>query len=336
MGRFRAGENEDGACGMVRMGRTGQDRIASFDLETGEGSAKCLAVFDGHGQEFIAAYLEKYLPEMLNEKMKKVRFSSPREVQENIAQAFEYFDRKIHDLLMMAWLTENYSELENLYVYLDLESRLDINYLKRYREAAQSEVFLPPGLSTEKALREVRDWFFSFHGGSTAVLAMWREGVLYMVNLGDSKGVYFDRGCLEYTEDHKPETPSERERIYRNGGFVCMGRVGGTLALSRAFGDFVLKQIDGEYHPFGPVSVMPDVYVYEVSEGGCLLLGTDGLFDVLSPEEIYQMLNAWTRGDLSRSGEFCKKLLDVALQKYAELDHPIHEIDDISFWLSKI
>ena len=65
-------------------------------------------------------------------------------------------------------------------------------------------------------------------------------------------------------------------------------------------------------------------------------MGTDGLFDVLSPEEINQMLNAWTRGDLSRSGEFCQKLLDVALQKYSELDHPIHEIDDISFWISKI
>lgn len=41
--------------------------------------------------------------------------------------------------------------------------------------------------------------------------------------------------------DHKPTDKEETRRIYNFGGFVRYGRVNGNLALSRAFGDFALK-----------------------------------------------------------------------------------------------
>jgi serine/threonine protein phosphatase PrpC len=38
------------------------------------------------------------------------------------------------------------------------------------------------------------------------------------------------------SRDHKPELEAERERIQSAGGYIQMGRVNGTLNLSRAIG----------------------------------------------------------------------------------------------------
>jgi len=46
---------------------------------------------------------------------------------------------------------------------------------------------------------------------------------------------------LPLSEDHKPDDPIERKRIYNANGFVEDGRVNGMLALSRALGDFEYK-----------------------------------------------------------------------------------------------
>ena len=42
--------------------------------------------------------------------------------------------------------------------------------------------------------------------------------------------------------DHLPTNPDEYLRIKRAGGFVNHDRVNGSLAMSRAFGDFIFKQ----------------------------------------------------------------------------------------------
>jgi len=41
--------------------------------------------------------------------------------------------------------------------------------------------------------------------------------------------------------DHKPELTEERERIEKAGGTVLLNRVNGTLAVSRALGDYDFK-----------------------------------------------------------------------------------------------
>jgi protein phosphatase 2C family protein 2/3 len=43
------------------------------------------------------------------------------------------------------------------------------------------------------------------------------------------------------TDDHKPKHPKEEQRIKKAGGYVENGRVNGSLALSRALGDFAFK-----------------------------------------------------------------------------------------------
>ncbi len=42
--------------------------------------------------------------------------------------------------------------------------------------------------------------------------------------------------------DHRATDPAEIERVKSGGGNVIDGRVGGTLALTRAFGDHSLKK----------------------------------------------------------------------------------------------
>jgi len=53
------------------------------------------------------------------------------------------------------------------------------------------------------------------------------------------------------SRDHKPELEAERERIQSAGGYIQMGRVNGTLNLSRAIGIlFLLASFCSYFSPY--------------------------------------------------------------------------------------
>ncbi|KAM0881842.1 hypothetical protein ACQ4PT_032681 [Festuca glaucescens] len=83
-------------------------------------------------------------------------------------------------------------------------------------------------------------------GGSTASTAILVGKHLYVANVGDSRAVISKAGkAIALSDDHKPNRSDERERIENAGGVVTFSgtwRVGGVLAMSRAFGDRLLKQ----------------------------------------------------------------------------------------------
>lgn len=114
--------------------------------------------------------------------------------------------------------------------------------------------------------------------GSTAVVAVVTPDKIVVSNCGDSRAVLCRNGvAIPLSSDHKPDRPDELERIEEAGGRVIYwdgARVLGVLAMSRAIGDNYLK-------PY--VIPEPEVTVTErTAEDECLILASDGLWDVVS------------------------------------------------------
>jgi serine/threonine protein phosphatase PrpC len=85
------------------------------------------------------------------------------------------------------------------------------------------------------------------------------------------------------SQDHKPDQPTERDRIQRAGCIIVEGRVNGNINLSRSIGDFEYKnnaQLDAKSQA---VTAFPDVQDTELtSDDKYLILACDGIWDVLS------------------------------------------------------
>ncbi|GMI87167.1 ABA-HYPERSENSITIVE GERMINATION 3, ARABIDOPSIS THALIANA PROTEIN PHOSPHATASE 2CA [Hibiscus trionum] len=116
--------------------------------------------------------------------------------------------------------------------------------------------------------------------GSTAVVAIVTPDKIVVANCGDSRAVLCRNGVAQpLSDDHKPDRPDELLRIEEAGGRVIYWdgpRVLGVLAMSRAIGDNYLK-------PF--VIAEPEVTITErTGDDECLVLGSDGLWDVVTNE----------------------------------------------------
>ncbi|KAI7733985.1 hypothetical protein M8C21_032566 [Ambrosia artemisiifolia] len=117
--------------------------------------------------------------------------------------------------------------------------------------------------------------------GSTASTAVLVGNHLYVANVGDSRTVISKAGkAIPLSEDHKPNRSDERKRIENAGGVVMWAgtwRVGGVLAMSRAFGNRMLKQF---------VVAEPEIQEQELDEEfELLILASDGLWDVVPNED---------------------------------------------------
>ncbi|CAH2093555.1 unnamed protein product [Euphydryas editha] len=179
--------------------------------------------------------------------------------------------------------------------------------------------------------KEVEKWPKTVTGlpstaGTTASVAFIRRGKIYIGHVGDSAIVlgYQKDGCEEWaakplTSDHKPESTAEIERIQRCGGKVIskagvprvvwnrprLGHKGPIkkntpmdeipfLAVARSLGDL------WSYNPQNDefiVSPDPDVGVLTIdpSKFRCLIFGTDGLWNMISPEGAVSLVQATER-----------------------------------------
>ncbi|TYJ22146.1 hypothetical protein E1A91_A08G107400v1 [Gossypium mustelinum] len=124
--------------------------------------------------------------------------------------------------------------------------------------------------------------------GSTASTAVLVGNHLYVANVGDSRTIISKAGeAIPLSEDHKPNRTDERKRIENAGGVVMWAgtwRVGGVLAMSRAFGDRMLKQF---------VVAEPEIQDKEIDEEfELLVLASDGLWDVVPNEDAVSLAGA--------------------------------------------
>jgi serine/threonine protein phosphatase PrpC len=123
---------------------------------------------------------------------------------------------------------------------------------------------------------------------------------IYQINLGDSRSILFtNSNIISETSDHSPIDVEEYNYLLSNGklvsqlridetnrilnadGYVDQNRVDGSLAVSRAFGDFKFKSYHGhEYHPYNnKVSTFPDIIVTPKRLAKHFLLTSDAPFE---------------------------------------------------------
>ncbi|XP_022721464.1 probable protein phosphatase 2C 6 isoform X2 [Durio zibethinus] len=121
--------------------------------------------------------------------------------------------------------------------------------------------------------------------GSTALVLIVSACQIIAANCGDSRAVLC-RGtqAIPLTADHKLDREDELERITSSGGRIlnwgCL-RVEGVLSMSRAIGDHDLK-------PW-VISVPEVTFLTRTEEDECLILASDGLWDVFSNEEVVKL-----------------------------------------------
>ncbi|KAM2205509.1 hypothetical protein ACFX1S_024992 [Malus domestica] len=117
--------------------------------------------------------------------------------------------------------------------------------------------------------------------GSTAVVALVSSSHIIVANCGDSRAVLCrGKQAMPLSVDHKPNREDEYERIEASGGKVIQWnghRVFGVLAMSRSIGDRYLKPW---IIPEPEVTVVP-----RARDDECLILASDGLWDVITNEE---------------------------------------------------
>ncbi|XP_061358246.1 probable protein phosphatase 2C 76 [Gastrolobium bilobum] len=139
--------------------------------------------------------------------------------------------------------------------------------------------------------------------GSTASTAVLVDNHLYVANVGDSRTVISKSGkAIALSEDHKPNRSDERKRIENAGGVVMWTgtwRVGGVLAMSRAFGNRMLKQF---------VVAEPEIQDQEIEEETeLLIIASDGLWDVVPNEDVVSLV-----GTEEEVEEAARKLTEAA------------------------
>ncbi|XP_031102292.1 protein phosphatase 2C 50-like [Ipomoea triloba] len=118
--------------------------------------------------------------------------------------------------------------------------------------------------------------------GTTAVVAIVCSSHIIVANCGDSRAVLCrGKEPMALSVDHKPNREDEYARIEAAGGKVIQWnghRVFGVLAMSRSIGDRYLK-------PW----IIPDpevMFIPRTKDDDCLILASDGLWDVMTNEEV--------------------------------------------------
>ncbi|XXG80241.1 hypothetical protein AAC387_Pa09g1158 [Persea americana] len=171
---------------------------------------------------------------------------------------------------------------------------LDTNELKKLPEKhlKLKHSLLKAFKLMNEELKKLHPKITALESGTTAVTLIKQD--LVIGNVGDSRAVLGTRDegnalvAIQLTVDLKPDLPREAARIEKHGGMVrmdegdvprlCAKYAYSGLAMSRAFGDFELKQ-------YGLISI-PEISYHQITQRDeFIIVATDGVWDVLSNEE---------------------------------------------------
>ncbi|RLN08304.1 putative protein phosphatase 2C 14 [Panicum miliaceum] len=285
----------NGACAVASLytlqGKKGvnQDAMIFWENFCSRDDTIFCGVFDGHGPygHLVAKRVRDLLPVKLgaNLVLDDGRGTSSSNIKSNTneVRSPEHIDRG--DTVIS-------SEAEQNGEYPEIFPALRTSFLKAFHV-----------MDRDLKLHKNIDCFFS---GTTAVAVIKQGHNLIIGNLGDSRAVLGTRDendqlvAIQLTVDLKPNIPSEAQRIRQRRGRIFalpeepeVARVwlpkynSPGLAMARAFGDFCLKD-------HGVIS-MPDVSYHRITEKDeFIVLATDGVWDVLSNDEVVSIVSRAT------------------------------------------
>jgi len=170
-------------------------------------------------------------------------------------------------------------------------------------------------LSIDKKMRDIlaRD---NDKSGSTAVGTIISPKHIFFANCGDSRAMLCRAGKVFFsTEDHKPSKQNEKTRIEKAGGTVMIQRVNGSLAVSRALGDFEYKNNSGMGSTEQLVSPEPDIKVVaRQPDDEFVVLACDGIWDVMNNEDVCDFIRSRLQVT-DNLKEVCNMVVDTCLCK---------------------
>jgi serine/threonine protein phosphatase PrpC len=222
------------------------------------------AIYDGHNGDDVAEQLKQEFHRIVYNRL-RAQCSEPSENLESLlAAAIETACREMDERI----LSKEHAIQQDL--WLQAEDDDDPRALvSRVQSSAGATcafaVVVPEGL----------------HASSKARF-------LAVANVGDSRVVLsVDGNATNLTSDHKPTREDEKQRIEQAGGWVHKGRLGGILAVSRAFGDSAYKTYpsDDLWGAHQQLISRPGVQVLEIADDfEFVIIASDGLWDVLPSE----------------------------------------------------
>ena len=176
------------------------------------------------------------------------------------------------------------------------------------------------------------------YASSTAVVCLLVGDLFFTSHIGDSRACLVgEHQAVFLTQDHRPESPSERNRIEANGGSVVYlsshhsrpfirggdfnarklaGDQPMQLQYSRAFGGKDLK-------PYG-LSAEPDISVMNTGMFRCVILASDGLWDDLAAGQAAQLVRTCPHTDSP-----AERLVRTVLANQSEANIPSDNITAI-------
>eukprot|EP00931_Biecheleriopsis_adriatica_P030143 TRINITY_DN17789_c0_g1_i1.p1 TRINITY_DN17789_c0_g1~~TRINITY_DN17789_c0_g1_i1.p1 ORF type:complete len:363 (-),score=77.90 TRINITY_DN17789_c0_g1_i1:40-1128(-) len=138
-------------------------------------------------------------------------------------------------------------------------------------------------------------------GCATIVCLVQAEHII-VANAGDCRAVLARESmAVPLSEDHKPNLPSERERIQKAGGSVerqqvgpiVQYRVNGNLNLSRSIGDLDYKKNPHLLPSEQLISCTPDVVSYSRKDGDdFIVIACDGVWERMGNQDIVDFVAA--------------------------------------------
>ncbi|KAG6960022.1 hypothetical protein JG688_00009812 [Phytophthora aleatoria] len=187
------------------------------------------------------------------------------------------------------------------------------------------------------------------NAGACAVIALFINSVLYIANVGDCAAVLGKVSketqglqAIAVSVDHSCNNPQETKLVVershdRNAirmskddqatgaGVIGVKRVAGSLAMTRAFGDFYLKCPELSSAPFKSkvpyITSEPSITtVYMDGSEKYVILASDGLWDVMTPQEAVHIVDKFGPEQSLFFSTASAALIHAALEKIAHRD----------------